>query len=256
MADANGGADKLLYWVCNNPLVRKKINCGDCGVWSRLSCAEKKKCCDSGSAAQTSDIEDVNSVKNLVATINSLTMMLADVRKVVGDLVEENKRLRQEIELLKDEKSHGPCVLSDVKILEEVEERQFRSHNIIISNLPESQEESNEKKATDDGNKVVNLISATGIGETEILKTVRIGKISNKPRLIKVTLSSSVIVREIVTKYRTRNGIYVNRDLTKMQQDVAYKTRKEFKERVNKGEKNISLKYYNGVPKIVTKNNH
>ncbi|KAJ3650281.1 hypothetical protein Zmor_021979 [Zophobas morio] len=112
------------------------------------------------------------------------------------------------------------------------------------------------KKTTDDRNKVVSLILATGIGETEILKTVRIGKISNKPRLIKVTLSSSVIVREIVTKYRTRNGIYVNRDLTKMQQDVAYKTRKEFKERVNKGEKNISLKYYNGVPKIVTKNNH
>ena len=63
-------------------------------------------------------------------------MMLADVKKVVGDLVEENKKLRQEIELLKDEKSHGPCVLSDGKILEEVEERQFRSHNIIISNLP------------------------------------------------------------------------------------------------------------------------
>ncbi|KAJ3650228.1 hypothetical protein Zmor_021927 [Zophobas morio] len=146
--------------------------------------------------------------------------------------------------------------LSDGKILEEVEERQFRSHNIIISNLPESQEESNEKKAADDRNKVVNLISATGIGETEILKTVRIGKISNKPRLIKVTLSSSVIVREIVTKYQTRNGIYVNRDLTKMQQDVAYKTRKEFKERVNKGEKNISLKYYNSVPKNVTRNNY
>ncbi|KAJ3643416.1 hypothetical protein Zmor_026128 [Zophobas morio] len=56
-------------------------------------------------------------------------MMLADVKKVVGDLVDGNKRLRQEIELLKDEKSHGPCVLSDGKILEEVEERQHHNYD-------------------------------------------------------------------------------------------------------------------------------
>ncbi|KAJ3650174.1 hypothetical protein Zmor_021878 [Zophobas morio] len=39
---------KVLCSVCCNPAVRKRIFCGDCGVWSHPSCYEKKKCCDAG----------------------------------------------------------------------------------------------------------------------------------------------------------------------------------------------------------------
>lgn len=52
-------------------------------------------------------------------------------------------------------------------------------------------------------------------------------------------------------KCRSTNGIYINRDLTRIQQSKAYATRQKFKGRVNNGEKDIRLKYHNGIPKIV-----
>lgn len=41
-----------------------------------------------------------------------------------------------------------------------------------------------------------------------------------------------------------------------MQQDKAYRIRKEFKERINNCEEEIKLKYYNGIPSIIRKKKH
>lgn len=50
--------------------------------------------------------------------------------------------------------------------------------------------------------------------------------------------------------YKRGNNLYLNRDLTKHQQNLSFLIRTEFKNRKSNGE-NVSLKYLNGVPKIV-----
>ena len=117
MADVNV-CDKVLRWVCNHPAVRKIIYCGDCKVWSHISCSEKKKCGEVGNSSQTSDTEDTNSVKCLTSTINSLSDTVRDMKKIVNDVVQENRILRQKIEQLKTEKI------------------QFRASSVIVSNFP------------------------------------------------------------------------------------------------------------------------
>ena len=81
----------------------------------------------------------------------------------------------------------------------------------------------------DDLTMINNILTQAGVQQIDIIKSVRIGKNIEKLRLLKVTLSSPVIVREILIKYKTQNGVYINRDLTKMQQNYAYAIRKEFK---------------------------
>lgn len=98
MADESIQGDKVLCFICNGPAVRRRIYCPDCGVWSHVSCADRKKCCDS----TPSDISgDTVAIKNLIATINSLSATVEDM----SELITENKKLRQEIEQLKSEKT-------------------------------------------------------------------------------------------------------------------------------------------------------
>lgn len=51
----------------------------------------------------TPDIEE-NAGKNLVETINSLSAMVSDMKKVIEELISENKKLRLEFEHMKTEK--------------------------------------------------------------------------------------------------------------------------------------------------------
>ena len=250
--------DKVLCWVCNNPAVKKRIYCGDCRLWCHFSCAEKKKCCESGNSAQSQENNEFNSITSLISTINSLSLMVNDMKTVMNDLVVENKKLRQEIEQMKAEKIQTRTAdanhIPDEQIFQEIEDRQARLNNIIISNLPESQEASVEDKNQDDLNRIKSLISSTGVDNAEVSKVVRIGKVSRKPRILKVTLITPMLAQDIVSKYRAKNGVYINRDLTRMQQNLAYNVRKEYKSRIANGENNIMLKYYKGIPKIITKN--
>ena len=89
------------------------------------------------------------------------------------------------------------------------------------------------------------------IVSSDIVKHHRIGKFSNqKIRPIRVVFSSSSIARNVIVKYRTSDKIFINRDLTPMQQKKAYSIRNEFKRRIAAGENDITLKYRNGMPNI------
>ena len=85
-----------------------------------------------------------------------------------------------------------------------------------------------------------------------IVKTMRLGKrVDNKIRPLLITINSLEDVSNVLRNYRTKNNIYVNRDLTVRQRNLAYTVRSEFKRRKDGGENDIKLKYTNGMPKIV-----
>ena len=245
--------DKVFCFVCNNPAVKKRIFCGDCGKWSHVSCGNKKKCCDESVNIPNSDGEG-----NLVDTINSLSMAVKDMKNVIEELVNENKKLRQEIEVMKAEKqqtNHRDPVVED-SVVEEVVERMKRSTNVVIRGIPECQGTIAQQKEAD-GLTVKNLIKLVIPDDSEynILNIVRLGKAnSTRSRMIKVMFNNSTTVQKLV-RHRFNNNVFFNLDLTRIQQEKAYTIRKEFKRRCDNGEKGIRLKYNNGLPRIVEEKN-
>ena len=137
-------------------------------------------------------------------------------------------------------------------ILKEIEDQQRRSHNIVIYNLPESRGDGDEARKLHDLNRCFNIISAKDV---DVVSCYRIGKmIENKPRFFFIKFKSIIPSLDVLKKCRPVNNIYVNRDLTERQRNVAYIVRQEFRRRKDT-EANIKLRYSDGMPRIVTVGN-
>lgn len=89
-----------------------------------------------------------------------------------------------------------------------------------------------------------------------IIKVLRVGRgNTKKARPIKVILSSSQMVKDIL---KTKSRLYgsdlrISLDLTKIQQEQLRVIKAELKNRQEKGEKNLTIRYINGVPKVEVK---
>jgi regulator of replication initiation timing len=106
-----------------------------------LVVAMKKKCCDQGLVVATQDNEDANnSGRNLTETINSLSTVVTDMKKVIEDLIRENKKLRQEIESMKSDKQQAKSADLDMNDMgvDEAMDRIRRANNVIIRGIPEA----------------------------------------------------------------------------------------------------------------------
>lgn len=144
--------EKAVCFVCNEAAVRRRIYCSDCKVWAHISCANKKKCCDkcndpttpgmSSSCSSVSESLDEGTLKNLITTINGLSSAMADMKKAMKDLIDENKKLRLELENLKKTRQSNvvdPNTNENFEeiVIEEAMERIRRESNVIIRGIPE-----------------------------------------------------------------------------------------------------------------------
>lgn len=254
MAGENNVSEDVLCFVCNKPARRKRIYCADCRVWSHVSCADRKKCCEPFGATSTPENQDVNptSLAGLIDTINSLSSTVAEMKDIMNELITENKKLRKEIEYLKDKEIQTNNIVENTvneeSVIEEAVERLRRSNNVIIRGIQETNDGKEE-----DGNAVKTLVSSVipEIQNLQIVTATRLGKYNpSRSRPIKVTFHDSSVVHRVL-RSRPKKGIFINKDLTRMQQNKSYTIRKEFRNRLENGEKDIRLKYYNGMPKIV-----
>lgn len=112
-------------------------------------------------------------------------------RKTITELRDLVASLKTEIEELKRKTSdnaekHSSDLIDTV--VSEVNERNLRAKNIIISNLPESNKNTTDEIIADDLSRVTNLICTEGVvGQPDVIKCFRIGKAQNSTvRPIKV----------------------------------------------------------------------
>ena len=128
--------------------------------------------------------------------------------------------------------------------LTEIEERERRRANLVISGVPEKEDGSVQDRIEWDEEKVERLFAdLAGLEGDEITKAYRLGKTdSRKPRLLKVICKSLDAKREILTKAKELRskpgyeGIYVNTDQTPLQQRQSKAVREEYKRRKDLGE--------------------
>ena len=127
-------------------------------------------------------------------------------------------------------------------MIEEIEQRQQRKQNLIISGIPEPSIGPISQRIASDTAACVTLAETLGIHGLSIKSVARLGSLSSgKNRLLRVCLND-IETRQAILRNATKlkqnekySGIYINPDLTPAQQEANYKLRKERREQRAKG---------------------
>lgn len=189
----------------------------------------------------------MESYDNLFSDLNS---KIDSISTNTSSLIDDVSNLNNRVNLLENDMAN----LSLEFIVTEFSERQRRANNILLFNLPEP------KNASDpsDTAKFTELLNVLKLN-TPPVRLSRLGKSSIKPRPIKVELSSSHSVFEILKakhKLRSHNtfsSIHISTDRTAYQRNFFKNIVKELDERKKQGEQDLYLKYIRGVP-VISKN--
>ncbi|VEN59021.1 unnamed protein product [Callosobruchus maculatus] len=130
-------------------------------------------------------------------------------------------------------------------------ERLSRSHNVIILGIPET------NNAEEYVNEILNQVDP--VANAHRLNVVRLGSVSvqNRPRPVKVCFATPVVAKSVLRKKSIleRHHIYsstkITDDKTPAQLKELSTLREELKRRQTGGEKDLTIKYIKGSPRIV-----
>ena len=137
------------------------------------------------------------------------------------------------------------------KVMDDFQDRLWRRKNIVIVNLPESKRSDINSRMEDDLEETLKLLNSfMRVYENQIDGfPSRIGKIGNRPRMLRVTLFSERLVKTIVGKARENSDIinpeeqdnakriYVNRDYSSTDRDIRKRLYAEKKDKEKRGER-------------------
>lgn len=175
-------------------------------------------------------------------------------------------KLQDDIQALKSENSEMRSSVKGIdfeEIVEEINERNKRKRNLVIFRLPEQdQEQPVAARMDEDKAKVIEVLQQiTPNFNGENIKPIRLGHFTaGKNRAIKITLDDEEQVNKITRKaYLLKNSnqyrnISVSLDRTPRQIAYYKMIKNQLSEREIAGERNLKIKYNNGIPKIVNLN--
>lgn len=204
-----------------------------------------------------------NSLKNLQCTTENLISEQCKIINDVADLKKTQQNTEDKLKLLEDKidnniqgpsNSKAMSSLSCEEIVLELKERNKREKNIIITGVSELQSTNLTDRSSFDTNEVSKITDMIVTNCAKPIKTIRLGKYNpDKIRPIKAFFNTSDIVKTILRKKSnvTIDGIKIYSDQTPYQQKIMQDLKEELKTRTNEGEDNLSIKYINGVPKIL-----
>lgn len=188
--------------------------------------------------------EILKELKTVSSALSTLQTKMCDIEGTLLKVLETQKRQDAEIENLKEDVLR--IKESQVNLLAEIEERERRKSNLVISGLQEKEDGSVEERKQWDLAKVQAMFSDlddTKAGAHVISNTFRVGKInSSKPRLLKVVCASVDTKRTMLLKAKNLRrkeeykSVYINQDLTLAQQAQNRQLREELRWRRSRGE--------------------
>ena len=195
------------------------------------------------------------SLEEINQSLKTLSDKFVDLEKRVLKLEKHDNavtNLSQKIGVLENKVNN--VSVSDIStnnelLFSEIKDRCERSKNIIIYNVKD------ENKEIVDWEQIAELFSSLKLNVTTV-SMVRLGTFeSGKSRPLKVSLSTEkdalLILRCRIEL--TSKGISVSNDMTKVQQKFLKDKREELHDRIENGEKDLTIKFIKNVPTIVTK---
>ena len=129
-------------------------------------------------------------------------------------------------------------------VINEEKEKSKRKLNLIVHNLPESSKDNGDDRKQEDISSVSGILDKYLGISVNIAKAFRLGQRRDKPRLLKVTVSTEQEKAGILrncTKLRNSNNpndiknIFITPDLTPLEQTANRKLREELKEKNKDG---------------------
>jgi len=147
-------------------------------------------------------------------------------------------------------------------IAREVQLRTLLAVNLIIWGVPESPSTSISERIIQDKKFVSDIFDKLNppVPVESILRAYRISKTpDNKPRLLKIVLSSRAVVDSVVTTFPKLQinspdhlrPVAITRDRTQSERQSIREVYQELNTRRKRGESNISIRYHEGIPKII-----
>ena len=213
----------------------------------------------------------VNEMKNdLMLTINtefekiseslaSLSSQVKNIEHRMDDLSKTQCVQTLDINNLKSSMKRVSAELPD-QILDEVENRLRRRHNIILSGVAEPEVGSVGDRVAEDTATIEGVARELGC-DIDFSNVHRIGRITGgRPRLLSFCCKSEedkVSLLRNAKKLRTTRkfkGVYINRDLTPMEQRQRRTLLEEMKRRRDSGEK-VVIRHNKIVPQSVSSQN-
>lgn len=228
----------------------KYLSCDGCKVYIHENC--------SGLSASELRCMSLNK-RNLMylcdgcrTGLSLVPQLLSQIKELTGELI----LLRQEVNQLKC--NHPTSTMDSESLFYEIQERITRSRNIMIYQKEESTSSNLDDRILHDKAIVQNICSEIEL-VTDNFKVIRVGQWKNdgNKRPMKVIFPDAGFATEILKRksHLFRKGFRISADQTPMQRDQYNKLKVELKERIDAGEKDISIRYFRGIPKITKSKN-
>lgn len=199
------------------------------------------------------------STDNLAIEQNVIKSDIVNIRQGNTKTDEKLETLQYAVELLKNSTnntSSSSQVFNKTQedIIAEVNEREVRSRNIIIIGLSEPVSSNKEERIELDKNEVSRIMKNIDSSVPEPQYIMRLGKYNaHKIRPVKVCFKSQDIAKSILrhrheAKY---DNIKIYSDQTPEQQRFLKHIKEELQRRLENENKNLTIKYIKGIPRIV-----
>lgn len=247
-----------------NPKTRRASwLCTSC-EFTRLS---NKKSPNSESLSVTIDTEYNSKIDNILFAVNDIKKLMSkheslfselnnkldEVSNQLLDLGARTAVLENRVTIIENSVStitNSSNFSSDETIISEVIDRQSRSRNLIIFNLPES------IGINENDTSLIKFVLDDITPNIAPVTISRLGQKSNKPRPIKVILHepSNVFIilknKHKLRTYPTYGSIRITPDRTTMQRNQIRDIIRKLEERKAAGESNLIMKFIKGIPTI------
>lgn len=202
--------------------------------------------------------------------VKSMTESLQEIKTNLNSLSNKINLLEPRLDILESEvldlKKRVPDSIHDStveSVIEEINDRRRCARNVIIFGLRESESTVPEKKKDHDRGLVERILALcdlkSSLSETRFF---RVGKVSkDRPRAVKMCLPSESVAIALFKEFGSRKGsdegfkdVSLVKDRTVKERKYLSDLRDTLKTRTESGELDLTIKYVNGVPKIVKKN--
>lgn len=242
--------------------VAKLITCGTCGILSHPGCIIRTnhpqengsfKNCKSVDRFHSDDL--MQAVRDIVRNeLENFRKMLCeefgiDLRKIKDDVRELSRRM----DSLEERFAKTVHDCPEEELFQEIRERDRRASNIIMFDVEESVEISPAEHSGGDSTLAREIFRSFMSDAPHIRKTARIGKKTrDQSRPLCVTLSSREQVYDVMRmKHKYSGPVGFSQDRTLKQRAHLKNLRARLKSLSDAGDNSKTIKYTNGVPRLV-----
>jgi len=183
------------------------------------------------------------------AVFEAVQQLRSEIRLEYTALIKDLRDdFRQEIDNIRDEmaryrdKIDETLRKTEIEFLKDLQDAESRKDNVMIFGLSESTAPDPDVRKREDMQKILSLTSKIGVSDLQPLKVIRLGRVGNNPRPVKLIGLTSITRSALLTSAPRIRGlnesdgfknVFVKPDLTPKQQLADRIRREELKTRRN-----------------------